>query len=698
MLLGNIGARLNHLTSLVMYQGGNVADGDVALTAALAFEKIGSHWVFQLGLADQLFLNGEITERVGLLLYEQLLRDPTPADWSTSPLESLAILNTPHSGPYEHWFEAVMKRGKDNQELAVEIADRARRHRFYSALPMGGRLLALRWLLEGPEELLSDQARMERQELLTRYSDYDTLAQQARKLRADLAAKPAVENGADARREQAAHLATLFNIGKQQEVLLRQIAVRREAADLIFPPVRQTKDIQKALPPGQVLLVYFATGQNIHAFLFGREKYTNWRLTAPAVMQKNLTGMLREMGHFEQNHQVTAADLSKDAWRKSGAKVLELLSQKQLDLSAKFDELVIVPDGPLWYLPFEALPIDKAGTPLISHVRVRYAPTAGLAIPYTKLEKPRPTVGVVLGKLYPHDDDTVSQTAFEQLGRAPCRELWPGLPQPPAPSSVYRSLFDELIVLDDIRPGEDGFFDWSPAQVDRNKPGASLGAWLQLPWGGPEKVILPGFHSAAENSMKRGATGNDLFMAVTGLMAAGARTVLISRWRVGGQTSFDLMREFAQELPHTTPADAWQRSVLLVSGRPLDTESEPRVKRASGESGSPNADNPFFWSGYMLADSGKLAANEEAPPPPVLNFQQKAAGQAPGKPAGLKPLAPPGPLMQPPAAQVPPPDKLPDNTKLPDRGPVPGGIQDNPPAPADPADELRSTRRKRNQP
>ena len=43
-------------------------------------------------------------------------------------------------------------------------------------------------------------------------------------------------------------------------------------------------------------------------------------------------------------------------------------------------------------------------------------------------------------------------------------------------------------------------------------------------------------------------------------MSTGARTIVLSRWRPGGQTSVDIIREFVQELPHTTPADAWQRS------------------------------------------------------------------------------------------------------------------------------------------
>ena len=59
-------------------------------------------------------------------------------------------------------------------------------------------------------------------------------------------------------------------------------------------------------------------------------------------------------------------------------------------------------------------------------------------------------------------------------------------------------------------------------------------------------------------------------------MSTGTRTILLSRWRSGGQTSLDLVREFTQELPHTTPADAWQRAVQVVSNSPLNLEAEPR--------------------------------------------------------------------------------------------------------------------------
>ncbi len=97
-------------------------------------------------------------------------------------------------------------------------------------------------------------------------------------------------------------------------------------------------------------------------------------------------------------------------------------------------------------------------------------------------------------------------------------------------------------------------------------------------------------------------------------MSTGTRTVLLSRWRSGGQSSLDLVREFTQELPHTTPADAWQRAVQVVSNSPLAVESEPRVKKltdASADGPALRASHPFFWAGYMLVDGGSPAAKEK---------------------------------------------------------------------------------------
>jgi hypothetical protein len=202
-----------------------------------------------------------------------------------------------------------------------------------------------------------------------------------------------------------------------------------------------------------------------------------------------------------------------------------------------------------------------------------------------------------------------------------------------------------LIVLDDLASG-DAPFAWTPIP-DKN-PGSRLGDWMGLPWGGPETIILPGFHTAAEHALSArrrspGAGGSEIFLSVCGMMSCGAQTLLVSRWRTGGQTAYDLVREFAQELPHTTAADAWQRAVLLTADTRLNLaaeprlKAEPRVKPAPGAE-APRANHPFFWAGYLLIDSGSDQEVESdaagAAEPALPKLPAAKEGGPPADPAG----------------------------------------------------------------
>ena len=621
MASGRMGARRSFLEGLVYFQQKKIADGDKAVAAAMGYMQHGSYWLFQISLADTMATTSA-TARTAMELYQDVLRDPRPADWSSDPMESLAVLVVPHPLPLEHWFEVALAR-KDH-EAAIEIGDRMRRHRFFTSLAFGGRLESLRWVLEGPDEMLDAPSQLHRQDLLTRYPAYEQLRRQVHALQTRLAAMPLVAEDKDVLRKQTLGLDQLTTLSQQQEVILREMAVRREPAGLIFPPLRSTADIQRSLPKGHALLIFVATSRGLHAFLLNSDRYGLWQLGSTALLSRQVTSMLREMGNFQSNHEVTLKDLEDDKWRSSGRDVLDtILKGSHADFTKKFDELIIVPDGLLWYVPFEALQVNVEGKlrPLISRVRVRYVPTASLATsPPGASHGGIGNTAVALGRLYPHDDDTVARNAFQQL-----RAVLPGavaLRSPlPAPSATYATLLNRLIVLDDLGGvGETGPYGWAPLPMERGKPGNTLSDWISLPWGGPDQILLPGFHTAAEDSLKRMshvAPGNEVFLSVCGLMASGARTVLLSRWRSGGQTSYDLVREFAQELPHTTPADAWQRAVFVVADGRLNLDAEPRVKKAAVDE-APKANHPFFWAGYLLVDSGTQPPKGDAAPPPLV--------------------------------------------------------------------------------
>jgi tetratricopeptide (TPR) repeat protein len=655
MGIREIGSRLNYLTALLLYQKGNVPQGDEALNASLNYQKTGSKWLFQIALADY-FVAGQSGPHLGahraLSLYDIVLRDPNSADWAGKPLESLAVLSTPHPLVYEHWFEATLQSGV---ELSLEVADRARRHRFLSTLHLGGRLLALRWILEAPDDALDPHTLLQRQDLLARYPKYGDYAKQVRQLRDDLAAAPLVADGKDALRKQSDMLAEIGRISGLQEQILREMAVRREASDLAFPPLRKTKDVQATLPNRSLMLIFFSTSHNTYACLMSKERYKLWKIDSPPTLEKRVVAMLRGLGNFDANREVAQSQLMDEAWRHSARDATEsLLAGSGVNLYQNIDELIIVPDGLMWYLPFEALQVGakpqeknpKDLVTLISRSRIRYVPTMSLAAPDTRQRKPLAEVGVVLGKLHLHDDPAGVQAVFDRLHKALPHSVAITGPLPAA-SPLYGSLFDGLVVFDDLAASEKGFYDWSPMPLDKTRGVGTLNQWFSLPWKSPTEIILPGFHTPAENALRQGSTGavgSEMFLSVCGLMSTGARTVLISRWRTGGQTSYELMRQFVQELPYSTADDAWQRSVQTQIDTPLDLTREPRIKRAN-TSDQPTAKYPFFWAGYMLVDTGWSPAGAETAPPPVIKLKPGAAGAvAPRGPApagNLPGVAPP---------------------------------------------------------
>jgi hypothetical protein len=183
---------------------------------------------------------------------------------------------------------------------------------------------------------------------------------------------------------------------------------------------------------------------------------------------------------------------------------------------------------------------------------------------------------------------------------------------------------------------------------------------MGLPLEGPERVVITGLPTAAETSLKvarRGDSaalpGNEIFQSVCALMASGARTVLVSRWRTGGQMNLQLVREFVQEL-ESSPADvAWQRSVLLAWETPLDATQEPRLKRLAEDVEPPGANHPFFWAGYLLVDTGtgnaepaNRGADAQAAPMTEAALPPAQPAKPPGE-NGASPVVPPQTELKP---------------------------------------------------
>ena len=99
----------------------------------------------------------------------------------------------------------------------------------------------------------------------------------------------------------------------------------------------------------------------------------------------------------------------------------------------------------------------------------------GLAIPYHHLHRPEPKpTGVVLGKLYPHDDDAVAQSAL-RAARASREAAGGAAPQSAGAVGDGADAARRIDRAGRHRRSTDGAnYGWSPMQLDTGKPSGSL--------------------------------------------------------------------------------------------------------------------------------------------------------------------------------------------------------------------------------
>ena len=263
MANGYAAARLNFLRALVLYEENRIPLGDESLAAAMGYMQHGSPWLFQIALMDRVLVDRRmqgLTTRAASAVYQTLLRDPQPADWNLNPMESLAVLVTPHARALSNWFLLAMGRQDHDPDTAFEVAERIRRHRFFSSLPFGGRLQCCAGFWKRLPKCWTRRRGCSARTYWPSSRPMRTWPSGRASSCAKLKQMPLVARDGPVLQAQSRALQELAEISAEQEGILRQMAVRREPADLVFPPLRSLKQVQRSLPSGHALLAFLAVG------------------------------------------------------------------------------------------------------------------------------------------------------------------------------------------------------------------------------------------------------------------------------------------------------------------------------------------------------------------------------------------------------------------------------------------------------
>lgn len=600
---GPLQGRIEYLSALNSFLNGDFDAGRTRLAEGLARFQSGSRWLYQLGLADNLTLNKKITDRQSDALYGMLLRDPLDNEWRMEPIEAMSFLASDHLAPIERWFSIAVA----NQEFehAIEIAELLRRHRFFATMPLAGRQLSFRWLMHGPEETVGKPVLAQRTDFLTRYPAYKQLCDQSEMLQQKLlAGRLLTDPDTDERREQTSTFLELMTVSQRQEATLASFALRREPASMTFPPAIIASTVRNEIAADQLILYVVEAADSVYFLTIDLQgaKLLSWQPRKRVIQDIN---QLYREAHLAER-QLDAEMLQDEKWKATAYKVAATWLP-QLDLSplGTGSELLVIPDGVMWYAPWELLRFgtdEPSAKSLFDLAALRYSPTLGLAISPQRTHKPWTRTAVFSGPLANKFEVEWTQARVEDY-----QKLSPEIIAIPErldfPSNLFNTILDQVVVWSESEGIEkSGPYGLVPVEKDRGKNGSNLAAWMSLPFTGAEHVVLPTFSGLGDLGIKGKADGHEFFVIACAMLSSGTRTVLLSRWNVAGESVLEVSRGYLDNVAEDfSPAQAWHQAAAELQTKPLDWSRELRLKPTK----SPpelTGRHPVFWAGYMVFD------------------------------------------------------------------------------------------------
>jgi hypothetical protein len=650
---GAAGAEAAYARGLVAAGVGRPDEADAELGAAVSTARSRSPALFQLAtlVAAQQAAPGGAGDREAAEAFAQRLGPPPPQHFMIAPLETLAVITADRTEAFEAWIVVAGRRG---DEARLEAAEVFARSRWLARQPFGGRQAAIERLLADDPAARDAATAARRAALLAAQRGLAATTAELTRQQAALAAA-ALRGGA------AADTADLWRdyarLAEERHRLVRVAASGRDPTLLDAPPLLSTDVIRSRLAPGQLLLSFHWTASELVAVLESRDRSAFWPVRQADQIPGEIGRLARGLGLFDASAAVPTDRLRDGDWRAAAVRLERMVFENsRVDLGRASDELVIVPDGWLWYLPFELLPIGSSqppdpgaarsaaaeGTTLLRDVtRIRYSPTRSLAVMPVSGQPLTGPIGVHAGRMNRGDSPASADAVVRDVTAAVPRAvpLFEAAPPRAAGGSaaIAASIFDALAIFEGVE--SDGPpAGWQLVPPASGRPPLVLGDWIAPPTKRPRIVVLPGlktvmaggFATAAAPGTGRGRPaagaalprpGDDLFQPAMDLVAAGAPTVVLTRWQVGGRVCTDLVGEFLRDLAappdgvRRSAAASWHRAVDIVTAEMPDPLREPRI------TSQPNAvlDDarlPFFWAGYVPIDcgSGTDPAAEAAAP------------------------------------------------------------------------------------
>lgn len=556
--------------------------------------------IFQAQMTLDLFAGGQLTPEDCDEILAKTLAEPSRSDWELDSLKTLARITTASLPAYERLLELAVDRG--DQAAIVSRLDRLQRQRFYESLPLAGRLLSVRHAIAtDPTQLPKasvDAANIAFQifpELKNNQQRMQSIVLQLHNgpLPLDERQLPAAEKRLFVELEELA-------LGIENQIAL--FALRRTSLDRYLPGEADIAKIQAQLEADDIVLAMATTGQSLIGVAVSQQQIRYWQVAEVSEVEVQLNELLIQIGLVRQaTPLLPSAVLAGDsAWKATAQSLLTKLFPSEVqDLIASSKRVIIAPNGRLWYLPFELLPISaRAGASRwIEDRAVTYVPTLGsVHTAFNEIPTVKNSVGIVGNPFATNKDANraIAEALLAQVSKSSGLFLDEKLA---VPSPVWLGICtDQLWLAARIDPAVN-VWETIMLAFGRGKQ-ANLGSWLSSPKASPAAVVMPGLTTAAASGTL--GNGNELFLPACGMLLSGTRSAMLSRWPVGGKSTAAMLERYLEDSQSESASTALRRAVLSLWTEDFLIADEPSLLPAGKEAAALcSGQHPLLWSSYM---------------------------------------------------------------------------------------------------
>jgi CHAT domain-containing protein len=390
-------------------------------------------------------------------------------------------------------------------------------------------------------------------------------------------------NNAILKEQQKGDTADIFKINqlikKQNELMLSLKKIQSENADYITENCDLKTLLSKLENDRAIMVYYFMGSEKLYYFTLQHNRIS---LNRVPIGDGKITDILFFLDYFNDANAITN-DIS--GYNRSGNSVYNLL---QLPNNSVYQNLIVVPDGILNFLPFEALITRKSNTSnfakmhyLLNDFKIAYHISASIYLNSKPIYKSEQTV---LG-VFPVFEKTAFELNYSKKELASIRSNFKGkyLENSEASFANFKNNAQNYSILHLSTHASSGDIE-TPASIKFYDQEVLYSELYNLNIN-PDLVVL----SACETGIGKLYKAEGAMSIARGFQFAGAQNLLFSLWKVNDYTTSVFMSDFYKNIKNDKSY--------------FEANANAKIAFLNNPEISNDKKSPYYWSSFVYYGS-----------------------------------------------------------------------------------------------